>query len=139
MDYFNAVLLVDDDDATNFYHEIVLEEWGKAKKTYVALNGKLAIDFLKKHDSFRHERPSLILLDVNMPVMNGFEFLEAYRTLDEELKASFVVVMLTTSLHPNDQDRAHDFNELRGYINKPLSMEQLDDILQQAQLMMNDE
>jgi CheY-like chemotaxis protein len=133
MDYFNAVLLVDDDDATNFYHEIVLEEWGKAKKVYVAVNGKFAIDFLKEHDSFRYERPSLILLDINMPVMDGFEFLEAYRTLDEELKASFVVVMLTTSLHPNDQNRAHDFSELRGYINKPLSTEQLDAILQQAQ------
>ena len=133
MDYFNAVLLVDDDDATNFYHEIVLEEWGKAKKVYVAVNGKFAIDFLKEHDSFRYERPSLILLDINMPVMDGFEFLEAYRTLDEELKASFVVVMLTTSLHHNDQNRAHNFNELRGYINKPLSTEQLDAILQQAQ------
>lgn len=133
MDYFNAVLLVDDDDATNFYHEIVLEEWGKVKNIYVALNGKQAIDFLKEHDSFRYERPSLILLDINMPVMNGFEFLEAYRTLDDDLKASFVVVMLTTSLHPKDQNKAQGFNELRGYINKPLTVEELEKILQQAQ------
>jgi CheY-like chemotaxis protein len=129
MDYFNAVLLVDDDNATNFYHQIVLEEWGKAKNIYVSINGKEAINFLKEHKSFRYERPSLILLDVNMPVMNGFEFLEAYRTLDEDLKASFVIVMLTTSLHPNDQNEAKRFEELKGYINKPLTVEELEKIL----------
>jgi CheY-like chemotaxis protein len=132
MDCFNAVLLVDDDEATNFYHQIVLEEWGKAKNVYVAANGEIAINFLKEHDSFRYQRPSLILLDVNMPVMNGFEFLAAYSQLDEELKASIVVVMLTTSLHPNDQNQAHYFKELRGYLNKPLTIEQLEGILKQA-------
>ena len=73
MDYFNAVLLVDDDDATNFYHKIILEEWGKVNNIYVAVNGSAALSFLKQHDSFRYERPSLILpvLGVDYAVESG--------------------------------------------------------------------
>jgi CheY-like chemotaxis protein len=136
MAIFKSIFLVDDDEATNFYHQIVIEEWGKTERTYVENTGKSALDFLLNHGSFANEKPSLILLDINMPVMDGFEFLEAYSKLEDDLKASFVIVMLTSSLHPKDQERAKQFSDLKGYINKPLTPEQLDSLMEELQVVL---
>ncbi len=126
---FKSILLIDDDEATNYLHKFYIEEWEITEKIYVAVNGKEAIDFLNTNENFKHEKPSLILLDINMPVMNGFEFMEAYGNLADELKASTVVVMLTTSLHPKDLERADTFSDLKAYINKPLTKDEIYDAL----------
>ena len=133
MKKFKSILLVDDDDATNYLHELYIKEWGYAENIYKAMNGQEALDFLKTNEAFQQERPSLILLDINMPIMNGFEFMEAYKELEAEFKASLVVVMLTSSLHSSDQKRASELNDLRSFINKPLSREQMDAIAAQLE------
>lgn len=125
MKLFKSILLIDDDDATNYLHKFYINEWGITEKVYVAVNGKEAIDFLRTNPDFQNEKPSLILLDINMPVMNGFEFLEEYAKLDEGMKASTVIVMLTTSLHPKDVQKADSFPDLKAYINKPLTKEEI--------------
>lgn len=126
---FKSILLIDDDEATNYLHKFYINEWEITENVYVAVNGKEAIDFLKTNDNFRNEKPSLILLDINMPVMNGFEFMEAYENLEDELKASTVIVMLTTSLHPKDLQKADSFPDLKAYINKPLTKDEIYEIL----------
>jgi CheY-like chemotaxis protein len=126
MPYFKSILLVDDDEATNFYHRIMLEEWDAAENIYVCTHGAMALDFINNHPTFRFEQPSLILLDINMPVMNGFEFLEQYAHVEESLKATHILFMLTTSLHQRDIDRASGMEDLKGYFNKPLTLEQLE-------------
>ena len=130
MKMFKSILLIDDDDATNYLHKFYINEWGITDKVYVTLNGKEAVDFLKSNPDFQYEKPSLILLDINMPVMNGFEFLEEYAKLDDNLKASTVVVMLTTSLHPRDLEKADTFPDLKAYINKPLTKEEIESIVE---------
>lgn len=126
---FDAILLVDDDQATNYLHELYLKEWGLTENIFTALNGQEAIDFLQTSSEFQSFEKSLILLDINMPVMDGFEFLEAYENLNEQYKGAIVVVMLTSSLHTQDQARAQELNELSGYINKPLNRERMMQIL----------
>ena len=133
MKKFKSILLVDDDEATNYLHELYIKEWGYADNIYKAMNGQEAIDFLRSNEDFRQQRPSLILLDINMPVMNGFEFMEAYEHIEPEYKASLVVVMLTSSLHRNDQKRASELNDLSSFINKPLSREQMEAIAAQLE------
>ncbi len=128
MKKFKSILLVDDDEATNYLHRLYLEDWECTDQIHTALNGQEALDFLKTNDTFRTAQPSLILLDINMPIMNGFEFMEAYEQLAPELKASVVVVMLTSSLHSADQEKAKELKELNRFINKPLSKEQLEAI-----------
>lgn len=125
--FFKSILLVDDDFATNHYHEIMLKEWGVTEEIYKAGNGQEAIDFLRTHNC---EKPSLIMLDINMPVMNGFEFLEEYEFLQEHEKVSYVVFMLTSSMHPNDVDRADDFISLDGYCEKPMTEEMVLDVIE---------
>ena len=133
MKKFKSILLVDDDEATNYLHKLYLNEWGFADKIYTALNGQEALEFLKTNSDFRQERPSLILLDINMPIMNGFEFMEAYEQIGPEFKASIVVVMLTSSLHSSDQQRAGQLKDLSSFINKPLSREQMEKIMEQLE------
>lgn len=74
------------------------------------------------------ECPTLVLLDVNMPVMNGFEFLEAYDHLDITPKEHIIIIMLTTSLHPRDVERVQQLG-IAGFMNKPLTKEKINDIL----------
>ena len=132
---FDAILLVDDDQATNYLHELYIKEWGITENIYATLNGQEALDFLTGNEEFQQFRRSLILLDINRPVMNGFEFLEAYEKLDEKYKGAIVVVMLTSSLHTQDQTRAKQLSELSGYINKPLCEERMMEILDSIQVV----
>ncbi len=130
MPYFKSILLVDDDEATNFYHKIMLKEWQVTENIYTCTHGRMALDFIAGHPDFRQKQPSLILLDINMPVMNGFEFLSEYEKLPPEDKATHLVVMLTTSLHEADLKRASNFSDLKDYFNKPLTLEQLKMMMQ---------
>lgn len=134
---FDSILLVDDDESTNYLHSMYLEEWGVTDNIYTALNGQEAIDFLMTNEPFKAAKKSLILLDVNMPIMNGFEFLDEYEKLPEEFKATIVVVMLTSSLHAKDQAAARGFKDLGGYINKPLSFERMTEIVKELEEEMN--
>ena len=122
---FKSILLVDDDPSTNFLHQHFLQEWGVTEKIFVAENGKEAIDFLASTPSFLAENPSLILLDINMPVMDGFEFLDKYEKLPPDMHASILVVMLTSSLHERDKKRAEIYKSLKGFLHKPLTEEDM--------------
>jgi len=125
MKKFKSVLLVDDDPTINFVHKLFLTEWGITDQIYTAANGQEALEFLEQNEDFGQHPPSMILLDINMPVMNGFEFLEAYEGLPDKKKASVVMAMLTTSLHDKDREKASKFVNLDSYMSKPLEKEQL--------------
>jgi CheY-like chemotaxis protein len=128
--FFKSILLVDDDVATNHYHEIMLTEWGVTEAVYKVGNGEEALDFLRTHQC---EKPSLIMLDINMPVMNGFEFLEQYEFLQPHEKVSYVVFMLTSSMHPNDVNKAGEMEALNGYCEKPMTEEMVLDVIDKIQ------
>src|SRR5690349_10546394 len=97
----NCVMLIDDNEDDNFFHKIVLKETGIAEYIKVAESGFEALDFLKQENKI----PELIFLDINMPKMNGWEFLEEYRKLNDEQKARVIIIMLTTSLNPADRKK----------------------------------
>ena len=123
MDKLPSILLVDDDSTTNFLNELLLKSLGVADQLLIAQNGREALTALNQAS------PSLILLDVNMPVMNGIEFLEAYVQLPQAQRQAIVVVMLTTSLHSRDLERVQEL-PIAGLVNKPLTREKVDTILQ---------
>lgn len=130
MKKFKSVLLVDDDPTINFVHKLFLTEWEVTDQIYTATNGKEALDFLERNEDFGKHPPSMILLDINMPIMNGFEFLEAYQHIPEENKASVIMAMLTTSLHQKDRERASQFINLDSYLTKPLDKDQLMQVIE---------
>jgi CheY-like chemotaxis protein len=119
----NCILLVDDDEPTNFLNRMTLEQAGCAEYIQVVQSGQAALDFL---DRFH---PDLIFLDINMPAMDGWEFLERYRQLPPDQKTSIVMIMLTTSLNPDDEAKARAIPEVSGFENKPLKADRLRELL----------
>ncbi|HHG86718.1 MAG TPA: response regulator [Bacteroidetes bacterium] len=122
MKTLDLVLLVEDDDLVNFYNEFLLKELNIAKEVVIARNGREGLDYLEKCDANPGEcpYPDLILLDINMPIMNGFEFMEEYENRELDRRAKMLVVMLTTSMHPQDRERANSFPSIYEYLYKPL-------------------
>lgn len=130
----NCVLLIDDDEPTNFLSQMIIEEAGCAEDIQVANSGEQALRYLTSQDDLSkegksHPRPDLIFLDINMPAMNGWEFLQKYNALGDEQKGNIVIIMLTTSLNPDDRIKSQDIPHVAGFENKPLTEEKLDSIL----------
>ena len=124
-----CIMLVDDDPDDNFIHQLVIADWGQCDTVRIAENGTEALAYLTNTADPNYVRPEIILLDINMPGMNGFEFLEEYHKLANHLKSNVVVIMLTTSLNPTDEHRAEQFNEVTGYRNKPLTKAMLNEVM----------
>jgi CheY-like chemotaxis protein len=125
---FKSVLLVDDSRATNFMHRELIREADFAERIDVALDGEEALDFLRSGSDSEYFPPSVIFLDINMPKMDGFEFLEACKSLPEGQRGSLVIVMLTTSLDPGDRTRAMATGMVRDFHHKPLSLAALEEM-----------
>ena len=119
---FKRILLVDDDQITNFLNENLLRESNITEDIQIANDGQEALDYVKKYCLENNISDQLccdlILLDLNMPVMDGFEFLEKFNEL--KLKENISIILLTTSSNERDLERAKNFN-ITGYINKPLT------------------
>jgi CheY-like chemotaxis protein len=127
---FPCTLLVDDNDDTNFLNGLVLNQAG-ITQTHTALNGQEALDLLLLHCSTPNSStcPDLILLDMRMPVMDGFEFLQAYAQQVFAQRPA-VVVMLTTSLNPKDVEQMKGL-PIAGYLTKPLTEGKVRQLLQE--------
>lgn len=127
----SSVLLVDDDPTTNYLNKLLLMRMGAAEQVLVAENGEQALRTLGQTCVAETATcPRLILLDMNMPVLNGLAFLEAYAQLPLVHQQAIVIVMLTTSLHPVDMARAQQL-PIAGFVNKPLTKEKVTALLQE--------
>jgi CheY-like chemotaxis protein len=126
-----CVLLVDDDPTTLFLQQNLLNRQGVSERIVIAHNGQEAIDIIRAQctDDFS-TCPALILLDMNMPVMDGLEFLAAYRALPKQQQCAKVVFTLTSSLLPHEHERAVEWS-VAAFIPKPLKAETLRELLQQ--------
>ncbi len=122
----NTILLVDDDEEDNYFHSIVINKLNIVNQIDVANNGLEALSYLKDR---KNSLPDVIFLDLNMPKMNGWEFLEEYKLLSPEQKAKVLIVILTTSANPDDVRRAKEMEEVSGFSTKPLSEEFLDKLI----------
>ncbi len=134
MKKINCILLVDDNPADNEFHKIKITEAGVCNHIRFAYDGAMALEYIQNSakDGNEEEYPKadLIFLDINMPRVNGFEFLEAYQQLDPKLKSEVVIVMLTTSLNPDDHVRAMNTKEVTEFHNKPLTEKSVRDLIE---------
>ncbi len=126
MNKLNCILLVEDEPVTNFLHRIVVQDANCTEEIVIKENGQEAMDYLlNPHKT----TPEIIFLDLNMPIMNGWEFLEAYSKIHEDERAKAVIITLSTSLNSSDYKRASELNVVSGFQNKPLSAQIVKDII----------
>lgn len=128
----NCILVVDDDEPTNFFTQIILEECGCVEHIKIVQSGMEALAYLERSESGLQDddypSPDLLFLDINMPAMDGWEFLNEYKKMN--IAARIIVVMLTTSLFPEDKLKAEKIPEISGFENKPLTVEKLKSVFQ---------
>jgi len=122
---FGTILLIDDDNPTNYLHKYYLEEWKICERVMTAEDGRIALNLINNDPDLFSLSNNLILLDINMPVMNGFEFLQEYEKLCSSKKADSLIVMLTTELSKEYQQRANLILDINGFVKKPLTQEEL--------------
>lgn len=109
-----SIMVVDNSDADHLITEILIRDYNPAIEIIKAYDGAEALEILKKSD----EEPSLILLDINMPGMDGFTFLEHYK----DIHTSTVVVMLSSSDQEKDKTKALAYEPVKQYMVKPISV-----------------
>lgn len=134
MKKLNSILLIDDDTATNFISKMLIKKSGITNHIETVSNGKQALEYLTNSGKYEkvgvdYPKPMLILLDINMPVMDGWEFVQAYSKLDFYQKGEIVIIMLTSSLNPDDKERAKNIDAISGFQNKILTMGAIVDIM----------
>ena len=128
---FKSILLIDDNAADNRYNQIILEEMNVVDDIKIAESGSEALEILEKNNN---TEPELILLDINMPKMNGWEFLEAYKKMNADEDRKKVVVILTTSMNPEDKKKADEIKDVAEFNIKPLTPEMLKKIIDKYSL-----
>lgn len=134
MKKLKSILLVDDDEATNYFNTIILEDLEVTEHIQVVKNGKQALDYMLQQGEYEnisdYISPELIFLDINMPRMNGFEFLAEFKN---QFKSDDIplIVMLTTSLNDEDKEKVREYEAVKGFINKPLRINYITDILKE--------
>ncbi|MFD2247165.1 response regulator [Pontibacter ruber] len=134
MQKLNTILLVDDDEATNFLNELIIKKLDIAENILVARNGREAITLIRQLCEAQQGNPGLpelVLLDINMPVLDGFGFLKAFEELSCPGKEGVQIVLLSTSLNTKDVERAKEY-VIKGFLNKPLSSQQLSSLLEES-------
>ena len=119
-------MLIDDNADDNFFHE---REIKKNDLGHIIITKNLGIKALEYLKLKEEPHADLIFLDINMPGMNGWEFLKEYNQLDKVLQSRAIIIILTTSENARDVARANTYSFVTDYITKPLTREIMGDII----------
>ena len=137
MDYNSrpvSVLLIDDDEINNFISVKLIKKALLNTEITACLNGKLAIELLvdiQKNDP--DKLPDYILLDINMPIMNGWEFLDEYKRLNIDPLGQSRIFIISSSVFSNDINKARSYQLVQNFISKPLNVDKIIELFKVAE------
>ena len=125
------VCIVDDDDIYQFTMVKTMKSLNLTDKIMVFSDGEEALDFMLDNLHNDKELPDVIFLDIDMPIMDGFQFMEEYVKIKPKLGKKITIYMVSSSVDPVDIDRAKKITEITDYIVKPITHDQLTTIVQE--------
>ena len=129
MTTLKTLTLVDDDDIFVFLTTKIIEQTNLVDLIKVFGNGLDAINFLKENKNNVDALPDIILLDLNMPIMNGWQLLEKYNKLNPTIGKKITIYICSSSISPDDITRAKTISEVSDYIIKPITKDKLIDLI----------
>ncbi len=124
---YKAVLIIDDDDVDTFINQKILANANFSANTYAKNSVTTALSLLRSMPEA--DLPDLILLDINMPILNGFDFLNAFNTLHHTITSRCRIVVLSSSMHDEEIRSITSNKYVEGFVNKPLDLNKLQTIL----------
>ncbi|MFW5700687.1 MAG: response regulator [Cyclobacteriaceae bacterium] len=129
MKYY-AVMLIDDNEIDNLINQKMIEAANITEHIFTHTGARSAIEFLRNIEKIskiaKEVLPDVIFLDIDMPLMDGFQFLDEFEKLNDDTKKKCKIVMLTSSINPQDVNKSKKYSYVKKYINKPLSQENLE-------------
>lgn len=129
---YDNVMLIDDNELDNFINEKTLEANHFAAKIYVNTSAKSAMEFLNNvltmGDEYLNVYPNVIFVDINMPIIDGFQFIEYFKNNFEQRMQKPKLVVLTSSVYHEDKHKAAEISKDIIFLNKPLTKVMLDEI-----------
>jgi CheY-like chemotaxis protein len=123
------LLLIDDDEIFTFMTKKIIEKTNLTEQIKVFGNGKEAISFLDSVAGEPHLLPEVIFLDLSMPVLDGWGFLEEYIRLKPKFGKKIILYIISSSVSPQDHERAKSYNDVSDFIIKPMTREKFIDII----------
>ena len=120
-------MLIDDDEESNFVNNWIIKQ-SFAKDIMVLSSAQNALEYLKTHSDSVEQLPDVIFLDIRMPLMDGFEFLEEFNKLSDTVRNKCKIIVLSSSFDKRDYDKVMNNEYVHQYLIKPLSMDALKEI-----------
>ncbi|RCW92790.1 response regulator [Winogradskyella arenosi] len=133
MDNHFNICVIDDDDIYQFTITKILSSIKMNKKILLFSDGEEALDFMIDNLYSDSELPDVIFLDINMPIMDGFQFMEEYVKLKPKLNKEITIYMVSSSVDPVDIAKAKSISDISDYIIKPIKVKQLKAIMADLQ------
>jgi CheY-like chemotaxis protein len=121
------LLVIDDDDINIFIIKKIVEKADLNINMVSKGNGQQAIAYIKDLIANQEQFPNLMLIDINMPIMNGWEFIEAYQMLNVQQNVDMYI--LSSSVYENDIEKTKSYPLVKGFISKPLSIDRLKELV----------
>ncbi len=119
------VAIVDDDKIFHMMAVRLMQLTNVSDRFLTFINGREAIEYLEKNKNCESQIPDTLFLDINMPIVDGWAFLEKYDSIHASLAKEVKIYMVSSSIDPRDTDRAKKNKHVLDYISKPVSKEHL--------------
>tara|TARA_B100000795_G_scaffold254654_1_gene225720 strand:- start:2288 stop:2701 length:414 start_codon:yes stop_codon:yes gene_type:complete len=119
------ICIIDDNKIYQFMLIRIIKKNKLAENIITFSDGEKAIQYLTDNKLTNEKIPDIIFLDVNMPIMDGWQFIEEYASIKTELNKKIVIFMLSSSVNPINIERARKISEITDYVTKPIKLEEV--------------